>query len=623
MASSGFPYFLFLVPLAAWLARAVNSRSDWHDRNRGKLESSLDDAENLILGGNLEEAEGQLAVAAPLLDTVKDSAARGFTARLHLCEGAIAKARDQWPEARTSFGNVLLTLDAIEDRRLAANLRARAEAENARFTDDGDEFRTRSERALSLEPEADDPLALARMAWVAVHLGRYEQATGRWERARRLWEEAIRIAERIPTRDHSAQTGWAREKEIGTWADARAGGARAATELAETLHSVGERDSAETWYERAEQLLRGPEHGIALEAAAAVRLSRAQSSQHGLTGAVDSGAWLESAAQAGAASGTPGGSWLAARAECLIGQERLRAGDAEQAIPRLQAALERVRELDEPSPRLMTIQLLTLLGDARFTVESWEPAAADLRQALERAEKAIESECRDLAVEIMDKLHTVLLQRGALEEARELLERFGKILPGLSPGARRFGAIVHSQRLGLQMVEEANLTGADEAFARAEALARENEATGAPYWERHAALQRGMLGLRLERPTEAREHLLRALALSVTTLSPGEESSERAALHLRLAECEMALDRDEVAERLLRQAGEDGVASGRPFGRYLAALASWIRAGQPERELEERRRLLDAASRLGRLSGTESGRLLAGKAEGAIKELGL
>src|SRR5439155_7336927 len=123
-----------------------------------------------------------------------------------------------------------------------------------------------------------------------------------------------------------------------------------------------------------------------------------------------------------------------------------------------------------------------------------------------------------------------------------------------------------------------------------EALVAAAEGSGASYWARQAAFERGRIALEEDRAADARDHLSRALAIRADGLSPNDECVERAGILLHLAQSEIALEHPEVAERLLRSAAEDGMASGRVTGRYLAAQASWINASFSH-ETAERRRL--------------------------------
>jgi tetratricopeptide (TPR) repeat protein len=140
------------------------------------------------------------------------------------------------------------------------------------------------------------------------------------------------------------------------------------------------------------------------------------------------------------------------------------------------------------------------------------------------------------------------------------------------------------------------------------------------YWERQSALQRGIVALSESKPSEAREHLTRALACRPSR-GPAEDSVERASIQLRLGECLIALEQFDEAGPVLGRAIESGVASGDADGRYLAAAAAWVGACATADDPEERRRFLDTTLRLGRLSGLKAGRELAEKAEAALKEM--
>ena len=616
----GVPYLLILPLLAPLIMRAIAAARSREDEHSRELESRLTEAEDLILAGQTDEAAKKLVVAAPLIDKVRDSGKTGQSSRFYIAEGLIAKAFDERPAAEAALSKALLCVDAITDPRLEANLRARAQAERVSLGEKPDDVRQRTEQALSHEPKADDPWTLSILAWVAARMGSFEQAAGQWQSARHHWEEAMRIAERIPTPGPSGQSGWTREKEVGLWADGRAAGAHAAMGFADALFGLHDREGAERCLVHAEQLLEGPDHALTLSGRASVLFRRANAIGDSLATEADQTALYERAVVLGDAARCLEGTWIAGKAECWLGQSSVRSGDHARGLQRFEAVLARVQDIDRDVFRSATIEMLMLIADTHAVSEAWEPAAAALRRALDLTRGSAEMDSRDLTVQIIHKLHGCALHRKALAEGRDLMGTLASMLPAISANAHQLATLLEPHMLGSQLVAESRLAEADEAFARAESVAREGESG---YWERQAAFQRGMLALRHERPADAREHLNRALSIRVVTLSAAQESSERADVLLRLAECDMGAERHESAERLLIRAAEEGVASGRAHGRHLAAIASWLNAGLPQHEMDERRRLLDAAARLGRLSGTDKGRELAAKAEGALKEMGL
>jgi len=523
--------------------------------------------------------------------------------------------------AEACFAKALREMERITDPHLKANLLARAEAERVGLAENQDEFRGRTEKALSLEPQADDPWTLSILAWVARRMGLHEQSTGQWERARHFWEQAGRIAERVPTPGPSGQFGWAREKEVGLWADARQAGAFGAMDYADALLGLGDHEGAGRWLERAERLLEGPDHGLSLLARAKVLFKRADSMGDSLTIEADRDALFERTLILADAAKSEEGTWLAGMAEYRLGQSSAIAGDHARAVERFEAVLNRIQDVDEARFRFATIETLMLLADSRAAAEELEPAAEAWRRALRIARGAAESESRDTTVRIIHKLHGNAIQRKALDEGRELMQALSSLQPAISAGAHRMATLIEPQMMGAQLLAESRFVEADAAFARGESLARDEEGPAGGYWERQSAFQRGVIALEQKRQEEAREHLNRALSVRVTALSAAHESAERAEILLRLALSEISSERFEAVERLLTRTSEEGVASGRADGRFYAAVASWHNAGLPQHEIEDRRRLLDAAARLGRLSGVVKGRELAAKAEEALKEL--
>src|SRR5262249_29164351 len=156
-------------------------------------------------------------------------------------------------EARAAFEAVRDRLLSIDDRAKRVAMAARIEIECLSLTTDYEELKSRVEKALALEPGIEDRVTLARLAWATFSLGTTEESLGHWAAARRLFEDSVRVAERNadPSPEASSQFGWAREKLVGSWADGRSAGSRAATHLAEVLMATGDREGAEQWIERA------------------------------------------------------------------------------------------------------------------------------------------------------------------------------------------------------------------------------------------------------------------------------------------------------------------------------------------------------------------------------------
>ena len=607
--------FLLLVS-APWIIRALHARSRrlGNRSAEGELDKLLMIAEKQILVGEIDAAVPVLQQAAPLLERCGDAVSSGRAARLHLCEGLIALAQAPPEKAAESFLAAKKLAESVADKRLRDTLRTRAMAELALMTVPIETFRQSAEVILTLEPDVADPSTCAQIAWVALRLGSIEQEEGRWKKARHAWEESIRIAQRVPAPDGPGRLP-APPEQVAPWADSRSAAARSALEVGKVLFSANRRDEARDWFERAMGVLEGPDHAMALENRALVCLVWSNHMEDSLTEAIDRRSLLERSVAAGLQAQSEGGTWYATEAEFLLGQISLEAGDFERALRLFESTLSRIPDTATGPPRRLGVRARIMIAETHAARESWEPAVAALRRALESSRDDPDPECRDLALEVLHKLHTCVSNLGRKDEGRDLVDQLEAQILGFSPGARRCAAVIHVHLLGLQSMADERWSAADEHLRRVESSARSEEGAWARYWERQATLHRGLIALRDTRPKDALDHFERALAIHVGRRSAGEEREQRAAIRMHLAECQVALDQLDRVEATLRRCAEDGVASGRSQGRYLAALASFRMAESPLCTSDDRRRFLEAAVRLGKLSGSEVGRALAQKAE--------
>jgi tetratricopeptide (TPR) repeat protein len=461
-----------------------------------------------------------------------------------------------------------------------------------------------------------------RLARHAAWRAQIENQHGSWKRARRWFEWSFEVGEQVAPPAAGAGTDPSHERAQLLWSLARARSSASAVEIGEVLWSLGEREEATRWFDRAIGALEGAEQPFARVALARALIVRSMHEPSDpLTGDSGSVGFLERARDVALGASWPLTRVLAARAEIRLAGLRAEEGATDRAIELLRTARDRVQDLGAEGAADLIAEAHVMLGHLYEERDEFDAARAAYRLAFETGRADADPDARRLAVVAGCHLHRLLHAADRPAEAAALLEPLDSMAPTLSPPGRTLLAALVSRSRGHQQFRDGDREAADRTLRRGEGLAQQTGGPEAADLLRQLATERGNLALANARPEEAEGHFLRALATPSGTRGAGVESAERAEILLHLAQARMRLERDDEALADLRAAFERGRDSGRAQGRSVAAVAALLLADSSEAPREERRQLYESAARLGTLSGTERGREVAAAVVERLREL--
>jgi tetratricopeptide (TPR) repeat protein len=311
---------------------------------------------------------------------------------------------------------------------------------------------------------------------------------------------------------------------------------------------------------------------------------------------------------------------LAARAETQLAAMRAAQGGGDEAMELLRSAFERTRGLEGEGAADLIAETLTSLGHLLEERGDFEAARAEYRRAFDAGRSDADPDARRLAVVSGCHLHRLLHHADRPDEARSLLAPLEAVVPTLVPPARTLLAALVARSRGHQQFRDGDRDAADATLRRGESLARQVGGPESADLVRQLATERGNLALAADRAADAEEHFTRALEAPRGARPEPVEMAERAEIVLRLGQTRLHLGRSQ-GRADLREAFERGRDSGRAQGRSVAAVAALQLADTLDGPIEERRRLYEAAARLGQLSGTERGREVAAAVVERLREL--
>ncbi|HVP15652.1 MAG TPA: hypothetical protein VMS88_08910, partial [Terriglobales bacterium] len=484
---------LIVALLLVWLARTLTANREAREQKRAH---TLDDAEALIENGLHEKAAAILPHVRDGVDRERGAEGLARSARWHLAWGECRAEAGAFADARTALETALRTsAQAGEPHTTLLRIRARTELAFLGLSGAGisDEALGRAAEMLKDEQAITDPLALGRLAWLALRLGQAEHTLGRWEAARAHFSDALRIALRVdPPSSNTAQFGWALEKQLRRWANARAAGAFAALTLGQVLASVGDQDGSRTWLDRAIAALEGPEHMITHHARAMVSLERARLEPAGaLSGPARSASWYEAAVREGIACGLPNGRLLACQADLELAAQFMTLDDPVHALGHARRAAEHLKTLPADAVGPIALEARLAIGAALAETAETDKARQTLREVLETGRTSWHPDARRHAAVAAWRLFFVLLEDDQLADAGQALAALEQLVPGLAPVPRPFFAALAKHLRGVLGLREARIDEARRMLESAEASARALGGGAAADLARAAAAGRG------------------------------------------------------------------------------------------------------------------------------------
>ncbi len=623
------PSVLLALPVALGAIGFVVGLHEWRVARNGKMralaESAAKDAELIFLQGAWKEARDLVEKAAKFVARDRDPSSWALWARVQLVIGECESALGHEPQAREAFAGAARAIDHVpaDAARLlsrwhmlaTAGLRAGAEAPPAELASPG-------ESARAWEAKEIPHTLRIRLSRYAAWRAQEDARRGRWDLARGWLEWSVTVAEAVPTPSESGPNfGITLGLEKLVWALARAQGSASADELGQVLWSLGQHEEATRWLDRGVAALEAadaPPGSIALARALIIRA--AYEPPDPLTGASRREKFLSRALDVVADCDWATARVTAARAELHLAALRTERGADGEAVALLHSAHHRVEDLKVGGTEVAVEALLTL---AHLLEERGEldEARSEYRRAYEAGRSDDDQDARRGAVVAGCHLHRLLHQADRPDEARALLAPLDAVVPTLAPRGRPLFAALVARSRGHQQFRDGDRDAADGTLRGGEALAGQVGGPEAADLVRQLAAERGNLAMAEDRPGDAEAHFLRALAAPRGARPERLETGERAEIELRLAQTRLRLGRESEALAGLRSAFEHGRGTGRAQGRSVAAVAALQLADSLDSPIEERRRLYEAASRLGLLSGTERGGQVAAAVVERLREL--
>ncbi len=591
-------------------------------RGRGANEA-LDRAELMVLQGAWDDAGAIAGAVLADLDRKRDEATSEARTRAALLLAECEVGLDRPGPALERLDRAAPGVSAENEPLARLERLVRAGISDA----DGPRDARRRAEALTLIREADasgeawEPESWIRLSRLALALAEEEYRGGDWPASRALLESAVRLGERVSPEPPPDPRGVAPERARFLAAMARARASHAAGELGQRLLSLGAREEALAWLDRAVAAVEAPRPPLARLALARALIVRAMSEPpEGDPGSEARLRRLARARDVASEVDWPAARALAARAEIQAGVLRAGRGDPaaadsfRSAAGRLEGlAVRGVAEL-ESEARLLLGHVLEDQGDP-------DGARAEYRRALEAGQRDEDADARRLAAVAGCHLHRLLHLAERTDEARALLGPLEALAPTLALPARPLVAAMVARCRGQQEFREGNREAADRTLRAALALVEEVEAPEASDLARQLEADRGNLALSGDAALAAESHFRAALARPAGSRPAPVERAERAELHLRLAQSLLHLEREGEARAELRRAFDHGRDSGRASGRTAAAIAALALGDRPEDSLADRRNWYESAARFGRLSGTPRGREVAEAVAERLREL--
>lgn len=590
---------------------------------RPSREQALELAEAFVETSHPERAAALLEPMRRDVERMQGPCGPACRARWHLawgfCRGCAASLDEAW----LSFHAARREAADVEDADLARRLRLRAHVEMAIVAlakgGSPDVAAPLADEAARLSAGVEDPYALARLTHALASLGQAEHQAGRWEAGRAHYEQAVATGLRVAPPALVAAD--AESRVLLVWAEARAGAARAATEIARTLWTLGDTGGAREWLGRGLAALDGPAHPRTRFSRSLLSLERAHAEPgDDVGGPTRRISWLQQAEREGLASGEANGRALACRAGLELAEQLRGLGECAAAAEAARQVEERREGLPDEAGAVFATEARLALGLALLDGGDEPGALAALREAVERGRHAAPPEARLYAAAAAWHLHAMLLGDRRIAEAGAALEVLEELAPGLAPEQRPAFVALLAYMRGTLRLGEGRLEEAQAELERAEAAARRLEKPD-PDLVRSAAAGLGNVALEREAWREAEAHFRRALAALPDDAPSARRQAARAELLVGVARALAPDGRVDEALALLREAFAMGMASGCSLGRKVAAHAALVEGDAPVLETGERRRLYETAARLGRVSGLAQGRAIAEEAETRLGDL--
>jgi tetratricopeptide (TPR) repeat protein len=586
------------------------------------LIDELDRIEVLLLEGKQQRVAETLTRIESPIRGMQGPTGVLLRTRLSLAEGDFFGWIGK-PEAAAANLHEAKSLAAtIDDPVTALELSVRADVTLARMASSSaatPEHIQSGRCALDQEPRIRRPEVIMRLAWIAHHLADIDYQEGRWESARGLLERCVDIGRRLEQPGGTAATdSWSIEARELFWTYGRKVASEAARDLGHVFKSLGDRERAMQWLDRAVALVEGARLEPARLRLSQALIDRAMGEPvDAFTGLGSHEALLERAVEVALSCETAEGKFAAFRAEVAWAQLYGPIGLAEKQLEHLRRALALTAEMPEPAAGHNLTCLHAEMGEAYEANGDREQALISLQAAVERGRAHPEAETRRVAAQAAYLLHQLLVGDERVSDARGCVEVIEQVLPTLEPQARPAYASVAALSRGIQHVLEDHPEDARVALEQAESLARSG---GIPSLARSAALELGRLALRARQPGDAEPHLRRALETQVPNDGSIQGRSRRAEIVLHLGHSLMGLDRIDEGLREIRHAHEVGRNTGDALGREVAAMAALTLGDAADEDFGERRRYYETAVRLGRLSGRAQGRKVAEAAAERLRD---